>query len=86
MSSHATPPITWFICKTIVDYSSLIVFTCVLNQSARHWLLSNALNSIITMTSKVRDEMHLRPSFEYLMDDDTKLFLRLTILTFNIKS
>ncbi len=80
MSSRAPPAIT------IVDCSSLIVFTCVLNQSTRHWLLSNALNSTITMSSKATDEMHLTPSFESFMDDDTTLYLELATRTFNIKS
>jgi hypothetical protein len=37
------------------------------------------------MSSKSRDEMHLRP-FESFMDDDTRLFLKLTTLASNIKS
>jgi hypothetical protein len=38
------------------------------------------------MIHKARDEMHLRPSFESLMNDDTKLFLELTTLISNNKS
>jgi hypothetical protein len=38
------------------------------------------------MSSKSRDEMHLRPSFETFIDDDTRQFLELVTLTFNIKS
>ncbi len=38
------------------------------------------------MNSKARDEMHLRPSFEPFMDDDTRQSLELVTLTFNIKS
>jgi hypothetical protein len=59
----------------IVECLSHVVSACILNQSAKHWLLSNALNSTITMSSKAKDEMHLRPSFESLMDDDAKLSL-----------
>ncbi len=40
LSSCISSPITWFICQTIVDCLSLIVYICVLNQSAGHWLLS----------------------------------------------
>jgi hypothetical protein len=65
--------ITWFICQTIVDCLNLVVFICVLNQSTIHWLLSNALNYAITMSFKVKDEMHLKPFFESLMDDDIEL-------------
>jgi hypothetical protein len=37
------------------------------------------------MSYKAKDEMHLRLSFESLMDDDTKLSLELTTITSNIK-
>jgi hypothetical protein len=36
MSSHVSPPITWFICQTIIDCLSLVVSACILNQFARH--------------------------------------------------
>jgi hypothetical protein len=55
-------------------------------QYAKHWLLSDALNSTITMSFKAKDEMHLKPSFESLMDDDNKLFLQLATIASNIKS
>jgi hypothetical protein len=58
----------------MVDYLSLIISTYVLNQSIGHRLLSDALNFAITMSFKARDEMHLRPYFESLMDDDIRLF------------
>jgi hypothetical protein len=57
-----------------------------LNQYAKHWLLSNALNYAIIMSFKAKDEMHLKPSFESLMDDDTKLSLELATIASNIKS
>jgi len=38
------------------------------------------------MSSKAKNEMHLRPSFESLMDDDIRLSLKLATLTSNIKS
>ncbi len=85
VSSCIPPPITWFICQIIINYLSLVVSTCVLNQPIGHCLLSNALNSTITMTSKAKDEMHLKHFFESLMDDDTGVFLELTILASNIK-
>jgi hypothetical protein len=70
VSNHIPPPIIWFICQTIIDCLSFFVSACVLNQSTRHWLLSNGLNFVITMSFKARDEMHLKP-FESLMNDDT---------------
>jgi hypothetical protein len=38
------------------------------------------------MSFKARDEMHLRLSFESLMDDDIEFVYKLTTLGFNIKS
>ncbi len=37
------------------------------------------------MSFKAKDEMHLRPSFEALMDDDIGLFLELTTFVSYIK-
>jgi hypothetical protein len=85
MFGHVLPPITWFICQTIVDCLNLVVFICVLNQSIIHWLLLNAMNYAITMSFKAKDEMHLKPSFESLMDDDIGLSLKLTTFVSNIK-
>jgi len=56
-----------------------------LNKSTIHWLLSDALNYAITMSFKAKDEMHLKPSFESLMDDDIGFSLKLTTLASNIK-
>jgi hypothetical protein len=57
-----------------------------LNQYAKRWLLSDALNFVITMSFKAKGEMHLKPSFESLMDDDAKLSLELATIASNIKS
>jgi hypothetical protein len=38
------------------------------------------------VSSKAKDEMHLRPSFESFIDDDIRFSLELTTFTFNIKS
>jgi hypothetical protein len=46
----------------------------------------DALNSTITMSSKARDEMHLKPSFESFMNDDIGLYLELATFVSNIKS
>ncbi len=63
-----------------------MLFMLVLNQSIVLWLLLDALNFAITMSFKAKDEMHLRPSFESLMDDNIGLFLELATLASNIKS
>ncbi len=38
------------------------------------------------MSSKARDEMHLKPSFESFMNDDIGLYLELATFVSNIKS
>ncbi len=37
------------------------------------------------MNSKAKDEIHLKPFFESLMDDDNRPSLKLTTIAFNIK-
>lgn len=54
-----------------MDCLSLVVNACVLNQSTNHWLLFNVLNSAITMSFKAKEEVNVRPSFEFLMDDES---------------
>ncbi len=64
------PFFTWHISKTIIDYLFLIVITCVLNQSNGHWLLSDVLNFIITMSLKLKEEVRINLALDSLMDDD----------------
>ncbi len=68
-----------------MDYLSLIVNACVLNQFAGHWLLFNTLNFAITMSSKAKEEVNAKPSFESLMDDDSGIFVELASLASNIR-
>jgi hypothetical protein len=49
--------ITWHICQTIVDCLFPIVIAYVLNQSKDHWLLDDALNNAITMSSKLKEDV-----------------------------
>jgi hypothetical protein len=51
--SCVPPLLTWHISQKIIDVLSSVVSACVLNQSRGHWLLSNALNVTITMSSKL---------------------------------
>ncbi len=78
------PCTTWFICQTIVDYLSLIVSAYVLNQSTSQWLLFDALNSAITMSFSA-EKVNLKPSFEFLMDDNLRIFFELTNFASNIR-
>jgi hypothetical protein len=48
---------TWVVCEMVVKMLSLIVISCVLNQSRKHWLLGDALQFIITKTCEVHDEV-----------------------------
>ncbi len=52
------PPLTWHICQIIVDCLFLIVIACVMNLFHGHWLLSDALNFVISMVLNL--EMHLK--------------------------
>ncbi len=53
VTSCVPPLLTWHISQKIIDVLSSVVSACVLNQSRGHWLLSNALNVTITMSSKL---------------------------------
>ncbi len=44
---QAPPLLTWKISQIIMDYLSPIVIACVLNWSHGHWMLTDALNSLI---------------------------------------
>jgi hypothetical protein len=52
MIARVLPPLIWHIFQIIVDSFGLIVFACILNQSKVHWLLSDVLNSTISMSLK----------------------------------
>jgi hypothetical protein len=81
------PPIlTWQISQTIVDCLSPAVFTCVLNQSHGHWLLSDVLHFTILMSLKLKEENQVVLSFENLMDDNSIVSDELSLLASNIKS
>jgi hypothetical protein len=54
----------------VVDIFSLVVSTCVLNQSCGHWLLSDALNVLISMVFKFQANITIHVILENMMDDD----------------
>jgi len=68
-----------------VDSLSHVVGVCVLNQSIGRWLLSNALNFTIITSSKANEEVNVRPSFESLMDDGSRISFELPSLAYNIR-
>ncbi len=54
--------------QIIVDYLSLIVIICVLNQSCDHWLHNDALHFAISMSLKLKEEIQMFPSYGNLME------------------
>jgi hypothetical protein len=63
----STTSLTWHICHIIVDSLSLVMSPCILNRFRGHWLLSDALNSAISMSLKFRDEIDF-VNFDNLME------------------
>jgi hypothetical protein len=84
LSAKVPFPLTWHICH-IIDHSlGLVEFTYILNQSRGHWLLSDALNSAISMSLKSRGEIDYI-TFENLIKEDGNVVYELSCLVFNIK-
>jgi hypothetical protein len=85
MVTRVPPPLTWHSSQIIVYYLDPIVSICILNQSRDHWLLTNALNFVISISSNFKNETTI--SFDNLMDEDAShIVLELTCLASNIKN
>jgi len=84
MSARVPPPLTWHICCIIADSFDLVVSTCILNQSRGHWLLSDALNSAISMSLKFREEIDLA-TFDNTIEEDGNVAYELSCLASNIQ-
>jgi hypothetical protein len=69
----------------VVDYLSHVVIACVLNQSRKHWLLSDAFHFAISMSLKFTKEPKNAPSFQTLMEEDCSVAFELICLAFNIE-
>jgi hypothetical protein len=64
----------WAIIKTIISCMNPIVSACVMNQSRRHWLLSNALTTTINISRNMEAEvMGLGDGFKILDEFDLEL-------------
>jgi hypothetical protein len=61
------------------------VIVYVLNQYGGHLLLSDVLNSAISISLKMRDKVEISPTLNNLMDDDYRIALELFLLASNIK-
>ncbi len=84
MSARVLYPFTWHTCRIIIDYFCPIVSTCILNQSRGHWLLSDALNSTISISLKFMNEIE-STTFNNLMEEDGNVVYELSCLASNIK-
>ncbi len=61
------------------------MIVCVLNQYSGHLLLSDVLNSTISISLKMRDKVEISPTLNNLMDDDYGIAFELFLLASNIK-
>jgi hypothetical protein len=83
VNAIAPPPLTWHICHIIVDSFDHVVYVCILNQFKGHWLLSDALNSTISMRLKFKDEIDFA-TFDNLMEEDGNVVCELLCLASKI--
>jgi hypothetical protein len=68
-----------------MDYLSLVVIACVLNQSKSHWLFFDALQSAIIMCLKYREKI-INPCAQVsLIDDDFGIAFELSLFASNIR-
>jgi hypothetical protein len=51
------PSFIWHVAQIVVDVISLIIIARLFNQSNEQWLLSDVLHSIITMNTKLMEEL-----------------------------
>jgi hypothetical protein len=84
MNARVPSPLTWHICRIIVDYFGHVVSTYILHQSKGHWLLSDTLNFVISMNLKFKDEIDFI-TFDNLMEEDGNVVYDLSCSTSNIK-
>jgi hypothetical protein len=71
----------------VVDILSLVVSTCVLNQSCGHWFFNDALNVLISMVFKFQTNITIHAILGNMVDDDMGGYIkRQVISTFNFFS
>jgi hypothetical protein len=63
-------PRMWVICEKVVKVLWLIVYSCVLNQSLAHYLLTHALQFIISTCQNVHEELAFQPIHYSLVEED----------------
>ncbi len=77
MITQVPPLLTWHISQIIVDVLSPIVFTCVLNQSRGHWLLSDVLNYAIYIFLKLKGKTIILISFDNFVEEEPNVVVEL---------
>jgi len=85
ITSRVPPPLTWHIFLIVMDCLPPIISACVINQSHGHWLLSDVLHFVISLSLKLKEENKSIRSFESLMEDDSIISNELSLLAFNIR-
>jgi hypothetical protein len=73
------PPLTW---QILSDYYGLSFSNCFFGG---HWLLSDALPFVISMSCKLKEENQVLFSFESLMEKNLVIVDELALLDFNIR-
>jgi len=69
-----------------MDFVSLIVSTCNVNQFCGYWLLSDALHFAISMSLKFREGNEGLPSFDSLMEENSSVAIELALLVSKIRN
>ncbi len=77
--------LTWHISQIIVDVFSPIMSTYVFNQSKDHWLSSDALNYVIFICLKLKEESRISSYFDNFMEKESFVILELGFLASNSK-
>jgi hypothetical protein len=60
----------WVACEAMVNFLSLIVSGCVLNQNQGHWLILVVLQFVISRCRDIRKELTFQPILDSLVEKD----------------
>jgi hypothetical protein len=70
--------------QIIVDFCGPIEYACIANQYRDYWLLSDALNFVISMSLKFKIEIDFA-TLDNLTEEDANVLFELSCLVSNIK-
>jgi hypothetical protein len=85
ISGRVPPFLTCDIFQIIVDFLSLVLSACALNQFNSHWLLFDALQSTITICLKCKELVTNPLAQVNLIDDEFWITFELSLFVTNIK-